>query len=143
MHAILIDPETQFITSLSIDTDDYERIRQVIGCESLTVAANLPTQDTVFVDRAARVNATPRHFFRVAGCRHPIAGRAVEPACRRLRSRWRFCRRAHQRKGFAGTGHLRTHRRSSERTTRCVDIGVGEPNDTTYYRPTTKTRFPG
>lgn len=81
MQAILIDPETQFITSLSIDTDDYERIRQVIGCESLTVAANLPTQDTVFVDRAARVNGKPRHCFRFAGCRHPIAGRAVVVGC--------------------------------------------------------------
>ena len=81
MHALLIDPETQFITSLSIDTDDYERIRQVIGCQSLTVAANLPTHDTVFVDRAALVNGTPRHFFRFAGCRHPIAGRAVVVGC--------------------------------------------------------------
>lgn len=81
MQAILIDPETQFITPFSVDADDYERIRQVIGCESLSVAANLPTQDTVFVDRAALVNGTPRHLFRFAGYRQPIAGRAVVVGC--------------------------------------------------------------
>ena len=77
MQAILIDPEMQFIASLSVDSDDYERIRQVIGCASLTVAANLSTHDTVLVGRATTVNGTPCHFFRVAGCKHPIAGRAV------------------------------------------------------------------
>lgn len=81
MQAILIDPEIQCITSLSIDTDVYARIRQVIGCKSLSVAVSLPTQDTVFVDPAARLKGTSLHCFRLAGCPHPIVGRAVIVGC--------------------------------------------------------------
>ncbi len=77
MKALLIDPENRFISSLIIKDDDYQHIRQVIGCKSLAVARTLHNGDAVFVDEGILLDTKPRHLFRLPGQHRPIAGRAV------------------------------------------------------------------
>ena len=77
MKALLVDPENEFIAPLLVKDDDYQHIRQVIGCKSLAVARTLYNGDAVFVDEGVLLDTKPRHLFRLPGQRQPIAGRAV------------------------------------------------------------------
>lgn len=77
MKALFIDPELHLISTLIIRRDDYQHIRQMIGCETLAVARTLANGDAVFVDEGRLLDCTPRHLFRLPGQHQPIAGRAV------------------------------------------------------------------
>lgn len=77
MKALLVDPENRFISTIIIGDDDYQHIRQVIGCQSLAVARTLYNGDAVFVDEGVLLDTKPRHLFRLPGQRQAIAGRAV------------------------------------------------------------------
>jgi len=77
MKALFVDPQNRFISTLIVNSDDYQHIRQVIGCETLAVARTLANGDAVFVDEGLLLDHRPRHLFRLAGRQQPIAGRAV------------------------------------------------------------------
>lgn len=77
MKALVVDPEYRQIYLLIIKDDDYQHIRQIIGCQSLAVARTLHNGDAVFVDEGVLLDSKPRHLFRLPGRHQPIAGRAV------------------------------------------------------------------